>query len=78
LNSSGTGTGRSKTPRHCLWFIKGTDRTTKRINTYFDGSDVQQVSIGEYAMIGSGAVVTKDVPQYSLVVGKVDKKGFRV
>jgi UDP-2-acetamido-3-amino-2,3-dideoxy-glucuronate N-acetyltransferase len=40
------------------------------------------VTIGEYAMIGSGAVVTKDVPAYALVVGnpgrivgKVDKKG---
>lgn len=43
------------------------------------------VTIGEYAMIGSGAVVTKDVPPYSLVIGspgrvidKVDKKGNRV
>ena len=43
------------------------------------------VIIGEYSMIGSGAVVTKDVPPYSLVVGnpakvigKVDKKGNRV
>ena len=43
------------------------------------------VTIGEYALIGSGAVVTKDVPPYSLVVGnpgrivgKVDKKGDRV
>jgi UDP-2-acetamido-3-amino-2,3-dideoxy-glucuronate N-acetyltransferase len=40
------------------------------------------VTIGEYAMIGSGAVVTKDVPAYTLIVGnpgrivgKVDKKG---
>jgi UDP-2-acetamido-3-amino-2,3-dideoxy-glucuronate N-acetyltransferase len=40
------------------------------------------VTIGEYAMIGSGTVVTKDVPAYALVVGnpgrvvgKVDKKG---
>jgi len=40
------------------------------------------VTIGEYAMIGSGTVVTKDVPPYSLVVGnpgrivgEVDKKG---
>ena len=40
------------------------------------------VSIGEYAMIGSGAVVTKDVPNYALVIGNpgrvvgmVDKKG---
>ena len=43
------------------------------------------VTIGEYALIGSGAVVTKDVPPYTLVVGnpakimgKVDKKGNRV
>ena len=43
------------------------------------------VTIGEYALIGSGAVVTKDVPPYALVignpgriVGKVDKKGNRV
>ena len=43
------------------------------------------VTIGEYAMIGSGAVITKDVPPYSLVVGNpgevvawVDKKGKRL
>ena len=43
------------------------------------------VTIGEYALIGSGAVVTKNVPAYSLVignpgkiVGKVDKKGRRL
>ena len=43
------------------------------------------VTIGEYAMIGSGAIVTKNVPAYALVVGnpgrvmgKVDKKGNRV
>jgi len=43
------------------------------------------VNIGEYALIGSGAVVTKDVPAYALVVGnpgrvvgKVDKKGNQV
>ena len=40
------------------------------------------VTIGEYAIIGAGSVVTKDVPDYSLVagnpakiVGKVDKEG---
>lgn len=27
------------------------------------------VTIGEYAMVGAGAVVTKDVPNYALVVG---------
>lgn len=43
------------------------------------------VTIGEYALIGSGAVVTKDVPDFSLVVGNpgrvigmVDKKGNRI
>ena len=43
------------------------------------------VTIGRYALIGSGAVVTKDVPDYSLVIGnpgkiigKVDKRGNRV
>ena len=28
------------------------------------------VTVGEYAFIGSGAVVTKDIPSYALVVGK--------
>ena len=43
------------------------------------------VTIGEYALIGSGAVITKDVPPYSLVignpgkiVGKVDERGNRL
>ena len=43
------------------------------------------VTIGEYALIGSGSVITKDVPPYSLVVGnpgrvvcKVDKKGKKI
>jgi len=43
------------------------------------------ITIGEYAMIGAGAVVTKDVPPYALVVGspgriigEVDKKGNQI
>ena len=43
------------------------------------------VTIGEYALIGSGAVVTKDVPAFALVVGnpgkiigKVNKVGERI
>ena len=43
------------------------------------------VTIGEYSLIGSGAVVTKDVPPFTLVVGnparvvgKVDKYGNRL
>jgi len=35
------------------------------------------VTIGEYAMIGAGAVVTKDVPDYALIVGNPGKQiGF--
>ena len=43
------------------------------------------VNIGKFSMIGAGAVVTKDVPDFSLVVGnpakvigKVDKNGNRL
>jgi UDP-2-acetamido-3-amino-2,3-dideoxy-glucuronate N-acetyltransferase len=43
------------------------------------------VTIGKYAMIGSGSVVTKDVPDYALVVGNpgkiagwVDKRGNKI
>ena len=43
------------------------------------------ITIGRYALIGSGAVVTKDVPNYALVIGnpgkvigKVDQRGNRV
>ena len=35
------------------------------------------VTIGEYAMVGAGAVVTKDVPPFGLVVGNPARlKGF--
>jgi UDP-2-acetamido-3-amino-2,3-dideoxy-glucuronate N-acetyltransferase len=43
------------------------------------------ITIGEYAFIGAGSVVTKDVPAYALiygnparVMGKVDKNGEKV
>lgn len=43
------------------------------------------VSIGEYAMVAAGAVVTHDVPPYTLVIGnparpvaRIDKAGNRV
>jgi len=43
------------------------------------------VTIGEWAMVGSGSVVTKDVPDFALAYGnpakavaKVDKEGRKV
>lgn len=43
------------------------------------------VTVGEYALIGAGTVVTKDVPSHALVLGNpgrvvgwVDKKGHRL
>jgi len=43
------------------------------------------ITIGEYAMIAAGSVVTKDVPPYTLVVGnparivaKIDKAGNKI
>ena len=43
------------------------------------------ITIGEYAMIGSGTVVTKDVPSFGLVIGNpgkiigwVDKRGKKI
>ena len=43
------------------------------------------VTIGKYALIGAGTVVTKDIPDFSLVVGNpgkiigmVDKQGKRI
>lgn len=43
------------------------------------------ITIGEYAMVAAGSVVTKDVPPYTLVmgnparpVGKIDKMGNRI
>tara|TARA_B100001250_G_scaffold379505_1_gene370235 strand:+ start:265 stop:777 length:513 start_codon:yes stop_codon:yes gene_type:complete len=69
---------------------KGTEYYTKTLvkksaSIGANATIVCGVTIGEYAMIGSGAVVTKNVPPFSLVVGnpgqivgKVDKKGNRV
>lgn len=31
------------------------------------------VTVGKWAMVGAGAVVTKDVPDYALVVGRLAK-----
>ena len=53
---------------------------------YYDSATIVcGVTIGEYALIRSGAVVTKDVPPFTLVVGNpgrvvgmVDKTGNRL
>jgi acetyltransferase-like isoleucine patch superfamily enzyme len=71
-------------PRAFIWNEEKLERTI--VN---DGASIGAnatilagITIGEYAMIGAGSVVTKDVPEYSLmlgnpakIVGKVDKNG---
>ena len=69
---------------------KGTDYymktiVRKSVSIGANATIICGVTIGEYAMIGSGAVITKDVPPFSLVVGnpgvvigRVDRKGNRI
>jgi len=66
-------------PRAFLW---NEDRLT---STYIKkGSSIGAnatiicgITIGEYAMVGAGSVVTKDVPQFGLVIGNPARlKGF--
>lgn len=71
-------------PRAFMW---GDNRLVKTVvkNGASIGANatiIAGVTIGEYAMVGAGSVVTKDVPDYGLVVGnpakvvgKVDKNG---
>jgi len=77
-------THRSKFPqRGSVHYLKTLVKKSASIGA--NATIVCGVTIGEYALIGSGAVVTKDVPPYSLVVGnpgrvvgKVDKKGNKI
>ena len=75
---------RSEFPQRCSQFYKKT-LIKKSASIGANATIVCGVTIGEYAMIGSGTVITKDVPPFSLVVGnpgkiigKVDKKGNRL
>lgn len=68
-------------------FPKGFDRHIKTLvkrgaSIGANATIVCGVTIGEYAMIGAGAVVTKDVPAYTLIIGvqtkivkEIDKYG---
>ena len=75
---------RSEFPQQGIEFYSKT-LVKKSVSIGANATIVCGVTIGEYALIGSGAVVTKDVLPYALVVGnpgqvvgKVDKKGNRV
>ncbi|SVC94250.1 uncharacterized protein METZ01_LOCUS347104, partial [marine metagenome] len=75
---------RSEFPQRGTEFYSKT-LVKKSVSIGANATIVCGVTIGEYAMIGSGTVVTKDIPAYAMVVGnpgrvlgKVDKKGNRV
>jgi len=62
-------------PRAFMW---GDNRLVKTVvkNGASIGANatiIAGVTIGEYAMVGAGSVVTKDVPDYGLVVGNPAK-----
>lgn len=71
-------------PRAFIWSDEKVTRTLikKGASIGANSTIVCGVTIGKYAMVGAGSVVTKDVPDYALVYGnpakikgKVDKNG---
>ena len=75
---------RSEFPQKGKHFYKRT-LVKKSASIGANATIVCGVTIGEYSLIGSGAVVTKNVDPFSLVVGnpgrvigKVDKKGNKI
>ena len=75
---------RSEFPQRSTEFYKKT-LVKKSASIGANATIICGVTIGEYALIGSGAVVTKNVPDYALVVGNpgkvvgwVDKKGNKI
>ena len=74
-----------KTPRSFENYSQKTTVIRKGASIGANATIICGVTIGKYAMIGAGAVVTKDVPDYTLVVGvpavevgKVNKKGASI
>ncbi|MCV2361785.1 N-acetyltransferase [Paucibacter sp. TC2R-5] len=66
------------------WKITPT-RVANGVSIGANATIVCGITIGEYAMIAAGSVVTKDVPPYSLVMGnparvlaRIDKAGNRL
>ena len=75
---------RSEFPQRGKEFYKKT-LVKKSASIGANATIVCGVTIGEYALVGSGTVVTKDIPPYSLVmgnpgriVGEVNKRGKRL
>jgi len=74
-------------PRAFIWDEKRLIKTSVKEGASIGANTtiIAGVTIGKYAMIGAGSVVTKDIPDYSLVignpakvVGKVDKEGNKI
>jgi len=71
-------------PRAHIWDDKKLEKTIVKDGASIGANStiIAGVTIGKHAMVGAGAVVTKDIPDNSLavgnpakVVGKVDKDG---
>ncbi len=73
-----------KYPRAEIWNDEKLKKTVVKDGASIGANStiIAGVTIGEYAMVGAGSVVTKDVDDYELVIGnpakmyaKVDKEG---
>ena len=66
-------------PRASIWNEERLEKTIVRDGASIGANStiIAGVTIGRYAMIGAGSVVTKDVPDYGLVLGNPARlKGF--
>jgi acetyltransferase-like isoleucine patch superfamily enzyme len=71
-------------PRAKIWSDEKVVKTVVKdgVSIGANSTIIAGIKIGKYAMIGAGAVVTKDIPDYALVVGnparivgRVDERG---